>query len=346
MISIPGGVGRDRGCCMELGQLEAFVQVAAHKSFSKAAEVLFLTQPSVTARIQALEKELGEDLFERTGRSVRLTDGGQAFLPYADRVLKDVQEGRDALEALRHGEFGSLRLGSALTISTYVLPRILKTFRARYPGVEVSIRTGRSDQVLEMLLADEVQVGLVRALVHQDVETVHLYDDEVVLVTEPGHPFAKQRTAGIEEVGRQPLIFFDKGSSYYGLVHGFFRDAGIIPRHAMELDSMEATKKMVEEGMGIAILPKVSVERELQLGLLVEVEITGVPRIKRQIALIYRRSRKHARTVGAFIDVLQQMYHFELSEHGRQLVQARRTPIGVPRRPEPSASSRRSAAGA
>src|SRR5436190_23134033 len=92
---------------VELGQLEAFVQVAAHRSFSKAAEVLFLTQPSVTARIQALEKELAEDLFERTGRSVRLTDAGSTFLPFAERVLKDVLEGRDALESLRHGDFGS-----------------------------------------------------------------------------------------------------------------------------------------------------------------------------------------------------------------------------------------------
>jgi DNA-binding transcriptional LysR family regulator len=313
---------------MELGQLEAFLQVASHHSFSKAAEVLFLTQPSVTARIQSLEKELAEELFERTGRTVRLTDAGAAFLPYADRVLKDVQEGRDALEALRHGDFGSLRIGSALTISTYVLPKILKTFRARYPGVEVSIRTGRSDQVLEMLLEDEVQVGIVRALVHQDVETVHLYDDEVVLVTDPGHPFTREASADIAEVGKQPLIFFDKGSSYYGLVHGFFRDAGIVPLHAMELDSMEATKKMVEEGLGIAVLPRVSVERELKLGLLVEVEITGVPRIRRQIALIYRRNRRQARSVGAFIEVLQNMYRFDLSEHGRQLVQSRRIPIG------------------
>ena len=325
---------------MELGQLDAFVQVAAHRSFSKAAEALFLTQPSVTARIKALEKELGEPLFERTGRAVRLTDAGAAFLSYAERVLKDVQEGRDALEALRHGEFGSLRIGSALTISTYVLPKLLKTFRARYPGVEVSIRTGRSEGVLDMLLADEVQVGIVRALVHPDIETVHLYDDEVILVTDPGHPFARERSADIADVGRQPLIFFDKGSSYYGLVHGVFRDAGIVPRHAMELDSMEATKKMVEEGLGIAILPRVSVERELSLGLLTAVEITGVPRIKRQIALIYRRNRRHARTVGAFVEVLQQMYRFDLSDHGRRLVQAGPAPAGVPRRAEPVPSVR------
>jgi DNA-binding transcriptional LysR family regulator len=308
---------------MELGQLEAFLQVAAHRSFSKAAEVLFLTQPSVTARIQSLEKELGEELFERSGRSVRLTDAGNTFLGYAQRALKEVQEGRDALEALRKTEVGSLRIGSALTISAYVLPKILKTFRARFPGVEVSVRTGRSDQVLDMVLADEVQVGLVRSLVHPEIETVHLYDDEVVLVTENAHPFARNKTARIEDVARQSLIFFDRASSYYGLIHGFFRDAGIVPRHTMDLDSMEATKMMVEEGLGIAILPRVAVERELKLGILVEVEITGVPRVKRQIAMIYRRNRRHARTVGAFIEVLYNLYRFDLPENGRALLARR-----------------------
>lgn len=297
---------------MELGQLEAFVQVANLRSFSKAAEVLFLTQPSVTARIQTLEKELGEQLFERTGRSVRLSDAGATFLSYAERVLKDVQEGRDALEALRNAEYGTLRIGSAMTISAYVLPRILKTFRTRFPGVAVSIRTGHSDLIMEMVLADEVQIGLVRGLVHPELETVHLYDDEVVLVTSPSHRFASEQSAAIEAVGTEPLIFFDKGSSYYGLIHGYFRDAGIIPTHAMELDSMEATKKMVEEGLGIAILPRVSVEREIKLGLLVEVAISDVSPLKRPIAFIYRRNRKHARTVIAFIELLQSLYRFDL----------------------------------
>jgi DNA-binding transcriptional LysR family regulator len=326
---------------VELGQLEAFLQVAAHRSFSRAAEVLFLTQPSVTARIQSLERELGEELFERSGRSVRLTDAGTTFYEYAQRALKTVQEGRDALEALRKTEVGTLRLGSAPTISAYVLPKILKTFRARYPTVDVSVRNGRSDQVLEMVLNDEVQVGLVRSLVHPEIETVHLYDDEVVLVTDTTHPFARDRSAGIEDVARQSLIFFDRGSSYYGLIHGFFRDAGVVPRHAMELDSLEATKMMVEEGLGIAILPRVSVERELKLGLLVEVEIVGVPRIKRQIAMIYRRNRRHARTVGAFIEVLYRLYQFDLPEHGRAILARQTQPAtpAPPAHPEPAPAS-------
>jgi DNA-binding transcriptional LysR family regulator len=290
---------------MELGQLEAFVQVARLGSFSRAAEALFLTQPSVTARIQTLEKDLGEDLFERGGRAIKLSDAGAVFLSYAERALKEVQESRDALESLRNASVGHLRIASALTISAYVLPRLLKTFRSSYPGVAVSVRTGRSDYVMDMVLADEAQIGLVRGLYHPELETVPLYDDEVVLVTHPDHEFATKGCASIEAVGHQPLIFFDKGSSYHGLIHGYFRDAGIVPTHSMELDSMEATKKMVEEGLGIAYLPHVSVEREIQLGTLVEVAVSGAVPLKRPIALITRLNRRQSRPVKAFIELLQ-----------------------------------------
>jgi DNA-binding transcriptional LysR family regulator len=293
---------------VELGQLEAFVQVAHLGSFSRAAEALFLTQPSVTARIQTLEKDLGEELFDRGNRSIRLSDAGAVFLVHAERALKAVQESRDALDSLRKAGLGQLKIGSALTISAYVLPRLLKQFRSCYPGVAVSVRTGRSDHVMEMVVADEAQIGLVRGLYHPDLETVHLYDDEVVLVTHPDHEFALERRAAIEAVGRQPLIFFDKGSSYYGLIHGYFRDAGIVPAHAMELDSMEATKKMVEEGLGIAIVPRVSVERELDLGLLVEVAVSGAPPLKRPIAMITRRNRRQSRPVRAFMELLHAMH--------------------------------------
>lgn len=293
---------------MDLGQIEAFVQVSAHNSFSRAAEVLQLTQPSITARIQSLERELGEELFERGGRGVRLTDSGLAFLPYAERVLQTVAEGRDIIDEVRNIELGSIHLGSALTISTYVLPHVLHTFRQRYSGVDVSIRTGRSEQVLAMLQADEVQVGLVRSLSHQDIETVHLYDDEIVLIVNPDHPFAARGDATVEEIAGEPIVLFDRGSSYFGLTHGFFRQAGVVPNIAMELDSLEATKRMVEEGLGIALVPLMTIERELQVGRLAKIEMVDAPSLKRPVSLIYKRHRKRPRTVQAFIDTLAEMY--------------------------------------
>ncbi len=297
---------------MDFGQVEAFVQVSAHSSFSRAAEVLQLTQPSITARIQSLEREVGEELFERGGRGVRMTDAGLAFLPYAERILRTLVEGRDAIDEVRNVQLGSLQLGSALTVSTYVLPHILHTFSSQYGGVDVSIRTGRSEQVLSMIQADEVQVGIVRSISHPDIETIHLYDDEIVLSVNPDHAFAAGGTATVEDAASEPIVLFDRGSSYFGLIHGFFRQAGVVPNVAMELDSLEATKRMVEEGLGVAMVPLVTIERELETGMLVRIEIVDAPPLKRPISLIYKKHRKRPRTVQAFIDTLAEMYALSL----------------------------------
>jgi len=297
---------------LHFGQVEAFVQVATHHSFSRTAQTLQLTQPSITARIQSLERELGEELFERVSRRVRLTDAGLAFLPYAERLLQTLQEGRDAVDEVRSVQLGSLRLGSAPTISTYVLPKILRIFRQRYPGLDVVIRTGHSEQVLNMLLGDDVQVGLIRSLSHPEVGTIHLYDDQIVLVVYPEHPFAQTRRASVEETSSQPIILFDRSSSYYGLIHNFFRQAGVITHVAMELDSLEATKRMVEQGLAIALIPEVTIERELAAGTLVKVEMVDAPPLKRSISLVYRRHRKRPRTVQALIDTLAEIYSLSL----------------------------------
>jgi DNA-binding transcriptional LysR family regulator len=299
---------------VDLGQVEAFVQVAQHRSFSKAADSLFLTQPSVTARIQSLERDLGEALFERNGRGVRLTEMGTAFLPYARRALKALQEGRDAIDGMRNLDIGTLKLGAAMTVSTYVLPRILRNYCTAYPGVEVSVHTGRSEQVLQMVLSDDVHAALERTVHHPEVQTVPLYEDDLVLVAGPGHKLARTRAATIEEVGREQLILYDKGSSYNQLIQGVFRQHGIVPHTLMELDTIEATKKMVEEGLGVAMVPKVSTAREFEQGTLAAVAITNATMPRRQISLIFRKNRKHTRAVLAFFSQLAEAYNVAIPD--------------------------------
>ncbi|TAK61844.1 MAG: LysR family transcriptional regulator, partial [Dehalococcoidia bacterium] len=288
--------------------------VAQLRSFSKAADALFLTQPSVTARIQSLERDLGEALFERNGRGVRLTEMGSTFLPYARRALKALQEGRDALDGMRNLDIGTLKLGSALTVSTYVLPKILKQYCSLYPGVEVTVQTGRSEQVLQMVLNDDVHCALERTVHHPEIVTIPLYEDDLVLVASPEHRFAKAGLAKIEEVGREPLILFDRGSSYNQLIQGVFRQHGIVPHTLMELDTIEATKKMVEEGLGIALLPKVSTEREFAQKILSPIAVSDAQLPRRQISLIFRKNRKHTRSVHAFLTLLSELYEVPISE--------------------------------
>ena len=293
---------------MDLGQLEAYLRVAERRNFSRAAEDLGLTQPSVTARIQTLERDLGESLFERNGRGVRLTEVGESFLPHAQRVLKALHDGQDAVLSMRKLELGTLRLGAAPTISTYVLPELLKEFSSRYPGLEISVRTEYSQQIVQMVLADEVQMGLERGTTHPEVETIPLYGDEVVLVASAKDDFSKKASVTLEDVAERRLIMFNRGSSYYALVDSALRDAGLPVSPAMELDNMEATKKMVQVGLGIAMLPRVAVAQEVKRGELREIKVKNLTMPRREVALIYRRGRPLSRAAKAFIELLQERY--------------------------------------
>ena len=290
---------------MELAQLEAFIQVAHHRSFSRAAEALFLTQPSVTARIQSLEREIGERLFERTGRSVTLTDAGIAFMPHAQRALTAVQEGTDAIEAVRHGDIGSLRIGASSSIATYLLPGILKKFRQTRPRIHVYLSTGQTEDIIEAMLSGESHLAVTRLAQHPEVESIHLYNDDLTLVVAPGHPFARKRSVTIAEAGREPFLFFERGSSYHSLIYSMFLRAGVVPESAMELDSMETTKHMVEAGLGVAVLPVVSITRERESGTLVPVELRDMEQpAQREIGVHVPRNRALARPTRDLLNIL------------------------------------------
>ena len=294
---------------MELAQLEAFLQVAHHRSFSRAAEALFLTQPSVTARIQSLEREIGERLFERTGRSVTLTDAGDAFMPHAQRALTAVQEGTDSIEAVRHGDIGSIRIGASDTIATYVLPGILKQFRETRPRVHVHLTTGQTEGIVEKLLAGETHVAVSRLTQHPEIESLHLYNDDLALVCSPSHPFASRGRVTIAEAGKEPFLFFQRTSSYHSLVYSMFLRVGVVPESVMELDSMETTKHMVEAGLGIAILPVVSVDREINAGQLARVEIRDMEQpAQREVGVHVVRNRILAPPIRDFLRLITTEY--------------------------------------
>ena len=293
---------------MEIAQLEAFLEVVRHHSFSRAAVELGVAQPSLSARIITLERDLGEPLFHRLGRGVRLTDAGRAFLPYVQRSLETLQGAREAMEATRSASLGKLYIGAARAVSAYVLPDILERFRVRYPGIELVIKTGRSSQVLEMLLTEEIQVGMSRAIVHPEVATTHLYDEQVVLVTHPEHAFTQTGQASIYEVASEPLILYDKESSYFVLINRVCREAGIVPKVHMDLDSIEATKRMIERGLGISFLPYNSLHRELAMGTLAQVQLREGYQVTLPTAVMVRRAATYGAIVTAFLDLLRDIY--------------------------------------
>jgi DNA-binding transcriptional LysR family regulator len=273
---------------VRLEQLDAFVEVASRGSVSQAADALYVTQPSLTARIKGLETELGAILFVRSGRGMRLSDAGRAFLPYAERTLDAASAGRRMLDELARGESGQLALGAAPAVSTYVLPGILTRFRRTHPKVSLAVRTGHSEEVLELVLRDQVQVGLGRALHHPQVEAIPLYEDELVLVVDPQHPLAEGDAVDPGRLADIQLILFDRTSSYHRLTSEFFEQVGAVPRGVMELDNIDAAKKMVEQGLGVALLPHTAVAAELEQQRLHAVTLADAPAPKRKI-VVYRR---------------------------------------------------------
>ncbi len=293
---------------IDLPQVEAFVAVATYGSFARAASALFLTQPSVSTRVQVLERGLGQRLFERSRRGVRLTRAGSAFLPFAERLLKTVIEGRDALEAAQSAEGGLLTVAAALSVSTYLLPDIVKRFRDEHPAARVSIRSGHSRDVLRMVLDEEAEIGLARGLAHPAVHTVRLGRDEIFLVCPRAHPFARRAHIRLTEAAAQPLILFDKGSSDWVLITGFFRRAGLIPNVVLELEGIEAAKKMVERGIGIAMLPHLAIREELRRGSLIKIVLSGTRPLARNVDLVYRKKGALGEIARAFRQHIQAAY--------------------------------------
>jgi DNA-binding transcriptional LysR family regulator len=304
---------------MELAQLEAFLAAAERGSFRRAAEALFLSQPSLSARVHTLEAELGVPLFHRMGRGVRLTEMGKAFRPYTERAIEALRQGREVVDTARDASGGVLQIASARAIGTYTLPSILDRFRQEYPSIKVHINVGRSSNVLQMVADEEVQVGLSRMLTDQDVVTIHLYDEDICLATGPQHPFAVRGEASIYEVAQEPLILYDRDSSYFVLIGQVCREAGISPRVEMTLDSIEATKHMVELGMGISFLPRSSVRHELERGSLCLIPLKEGHSVSLPTAAMVRRAQHYSPVVMAFLRILQEMYGADISSvEGKQ----------------------------
>lgn len=293
---------------IDLARLQAFVQVARTGAISRAAEALFVTQPALTARIQGLEGDLGTELFVRSRHGSRLTDAGRALLPHAERALAALRQGREAVEKVRTGEAGSLTIGAAPAVSTYVLPAMLHRFQEGHAGVRLSVRSGHSEEVLEMVLREEVEIGLMRPIQHPDVTATLLYEDELVLVVHRGHRFASAGHVRMAQLSTEHLILFDRTSSYHELTSAIVRQAGIAPRGQLEVDNIDAAKRMVEQRLGIALLPRTSVQAEVGSGRLVPVRLTDMAPIRREIVVARRRDAGELSPVlAAFLATLDDL---------------------------------------
>lgn len=293
---------------MLIAQVEGFLEIARQRNLSRAAEALHVTQPALTARLHALELELGARLFERSHRGMRLTEAGRALLPYAERAVEALDGGRSLIGELARGTSGQLSIGTAPAVGAYVLPGLLARYVERLPGVRLVVRTGHSEEIVDLVARGEIDIGLVRQLHHPGVDVQPLYDDELLLVVQPSHEFAAQSRITVEQMAEVSLILFDRTSSYYDLTNAIFRAAGVVPRGVIELDNIDAAKQMVSHGLGVALLPTTAVASELARGTLRAIPLAGVAPIRRRIVSVRRKGSGRATpALQGFLEILDRI---------------------------------------
>ncbi len=274
---------------MNIQNIEAFLYVCQLGSFNKAAEALYLTQPSVTARIQSLERELNMKLFHRSGNKISMTEKGEYFFPHAQKILQAYQEAKYGLNQVSIPF--ELTIGSALSISNNVLPAILPAFKEKFKEVRIKMVTGHSQDILHKVLNREVDFGIVRTDPHPQVESLRLYNDPTSLIVPKDHPLLEKGTVTVEEISAFPLIFFDYGSMDWLMIHRLFLSNEVSPNIYLEVDNMETAKKFVLEGLGISFLPEHCVRKELEKNELCKVEIEPHVQINISIDVIYLKDR-------------------------------------------------------
>jgi DNA-binding transcriptional LysR family regulator len=289
---------------VDLFQLETFLAVAEERSFSRAAARLHRTQPAVSQAIAKLEAELNEVLFERSSRDGTLTDAGSVLREYAQKLLNLRTEASGALEELRQLHRGRLNLAANEYTCLYLLP-VLDEFRRRNPKIKVAVRRSFASRIADEVLMHSVEIGVLSFRPDDpQVQSTVVYRDELALVVNPKHPLAAAGTVTIRELGRENFVAHNVPSPQRQKVIQAFQRHRTPLQMGVELPSLEAIKRFVEMGNGVALVPKLTARRELESGALVQVRVREL-QAERKLRLVYRRQASLSHAAVAFLDVVQ-----------------------------------------
>ena len=279
---------------MDLLQLEHFLAVAEEGSFTRAAERVSRTQPAVSQSIKKLEEELGAPLFARDVHDVSLTEAGKALVEYARKMVQTRDAAMRMLGSLKHLSSGTLNIAAHESAAVYLLPAALREYMRRFPDIRVGIHRSRLAEIPRKVVDREMHVGFVKdEPSFRELQCVPVHADEMVLVASPHHPFARRHGLTIRDLDGEPFILHRLCSATEQKILRLFEEHRTRCRIVAEVWSFENIKSLVQAEVGVAIVPRVTVRREIAAGSLVQVVVPEI-KIPRRTFMIYRENGQHS----------------------------------------------------
>src|SRR6185503_18954338 len=288
---------------MDVRDLQIFLSVAKHLNYTRAAEEVNLSQPSVSVRMRELERDLGSKLFEQLGKKVALTEAGQLLVGFATRVIAGINDARQAIAELQGMERGVLRIGASTTPGMYLIPRTLANFKRHYPKIEVRLAVKDTRQIEDGVIRNEFDFGFVGGhLTGDEVDVLPWRTDHLVLVVPSNHHLARKKSVTIADLRKERFILREAVSATRAAVAHHLNKADLEVETVMEMENPESVKKAVQSGLGIAFISKFAVDTELKAKRLVAIRVKGLD-INRDLKIVYRKDKHLGRAAEAFIDM-------------------------------------------
>lgn len=290
-------------------RLEVFCKVVELKSFTKAADALLLSQPTVSEHIRTLEESLGEKMVDRLGREVIATPAGAIFYPYARNIIQLREEAMQALAKFKGDLAGHLAVGASTIPGTYILPGLVGSFKGRHPDVEITLVIGDTAEIVEHLLEGKIEAGVIGSKWnHRSLLLAEMFSDELVLVVYPGHPWASKNKISFKDLESEGFILRERGSGTRMVMTRILEEHGFACsrlRVVARMGSTEAVRQAIKARVGVSILSRNAVAEDLKLGTLASVDIPGV-NFLRPLYLVQRKNRQLSPLASAFLDHMRE----------------------------------------
>ena len=297
---------------MDIHRLEVFCKVVELQSFTKAAQVVLLSQPTVSEHVRSLEELLGEKLLDRLGREVLPTPAGRILYRYAQSIIRLRAEAVQALEKFKGNMAGHLVIGASTIPGTYILPRCIGAFKAAYPSIQITLRIADTAEIAEGVLSAALEAGLIGSrMKDQRLESTELFSDELLATVYPEHPWASRDAVELADLANEPFILRERGSGTRMVMNRILEEHNFDPARLQvvaEMGSTEAVRQGIKARIGISIISRQAVAEDLERGALIAVALNGI-RFLRPFYLVQRKHRQASPLCVAFLEHLQQSNH-------------------------------------